>query len=391
MNLFVKGFYTIFLLICFTGCSTTKVAKPKPIPRPTTHFVQSSFENLDGWDIAMHEKSFSAFLRSCHKIQQKKATTNTNVGEDLREWQNTCSRAIKISKTLGDLNHLKGAKLRDSREIIKIFFQNNFIPYKVGMSNHGRNLTFNSRFTGYYEIELHGSKKRHKEFQHPIHKPPANLKRIKGSHHLKRSSINKGSLHKHKLEIAWVNDMPRLYFMHIQGTGVVRLKEGGEISLMSSGSNGFSFKSLPSEYLGSTINVMHKLRKNGQKGHEDMDKNDSYMFFQQRKETHAVGAQNVMLTPEYSAAIDSSIYPYGIPIWVEIKMPYIKGYTKGESYKRLFIGQDRGGAIKGGGRVDLFFGRGKRAENVASSLHTLGNMYVLFPKQLSIPSIFDTR
>ncbi len=391
MSLFVKTFYIIFLLICLTGCSTTKTIKQKSILRPTTHFIQSSFKGLDGWDVATHEKSFSAFLRSCKKIQAKKSISNTKVGENLTEWKNVCGRATKLSATLGDINNLKGSKLREGRWLIKLFFQQNFIPYKVGMSNHGHNLTFNSRFTGYYEIELQGSMKKHKDFQHPIHKPPVNLRQAKGSHHLKRSSINKGSLHQHRLEIAWVNDMPRLYFMHIQGTGVVKLKEGGEISLVSSGSNGFSFKALPSEYLGSALNIMNKLRKNGKKGHEDMDKNDSYMFFQPRKEIHAVGAQNVMLTPEYSAAIDSAIYPYGVPIWVEIKMPYIKGYTKGESYKRLFIGQDRGGVIKGGGRVDLFFGRSKRAENVASNLHAFGNMYVLFPKKLSIPSIFDTR
>ena len=136
---------------------------------------------------------------------------------------------------------------------------------------------------------------------------------------------------------------------------------------------------------------MNKLRINGKKGHQDMEKNDSYMFFKPRKEMHAVGAQNVMLTPECSAAIDSKIYPYGVPIWVDAKMPYIKGYTNGENYRRMFIAQDKGGAIQGGGRLDLFFGRGKRAENVSSGLNVFGNMHVLFPKKISIPAVFDSR
>jgi membrane-bound lytic murein transglycosylase A len=391
MRIFVKSLCIIFSLILFTGCSTTRNIKQKPISRPTTHFVQSSFNDLDGWDNAMHEKSFSAFLRSCKKIQNKKNISGKKVGENLTEWKNVCTIALNFSKTLGDLNHLKGHKLGEARFLIKKFFQQNFIPYKVGMSNHGRNLTFNSKFTGYYEIELQGSRRKHLDFKHPIHMPLPNLKQMKGTHKLKRRSINNGSLDKHGLEIAWVNDMPKLYFMHIQGTGVVRLKEGGEISLVSSGSNGLSFKPLPSEYLGSSVNIMNKLRINGKKGHQDMDKNDSYMFFKPRNEMHAVGAQNVMLTPECSAAIDSKIYPYGVPIWVDAKMPYIKGYTNGEKYRRMFIAQDKGGAIQGGGRLDLFFGRGKRAENVSSGLNVFGNMHVLFPKKISIPAVFDSR
>jgi membrane-bound lytic murein transglycosylase A len=390
MRKFVKYLYIILSTIAFTGCSTT-TEKHKPISTPTTHFVTASFEEFEGWEHDMHEKSFQAFVRSCSKIINKKSVSNQKVGENLGAWKSVCKSALHLSKSLGDLNNLKGAKLAKARHDIRYFFERHFTPYKVGMSNHGRSLTFNARITGYYEIELQGTRYKHRDFPHPIHKPPSNLKQLKGCHAIKRSAINSGSLDKHKLEIAWVNDMSKLYFMHIQGTGVIRLKEGGEMPLVWGGENGFSFKALPAEYVGSSINVMNKLRKNGKKGHQDMNRNDSYIFFKGRTEQHPVGAQAVMLTPERSAAIDSRIYPYGVPIWIETRLPKVQGHSNGERYRRLLIGQDRGGAIKGGGRIDLFFGRGKRAENIGSGLNVPADMYVLFPKGISIPKIFDLK
>ncbi len=390
MKGFVKYLYIILSTIIFAGCSTT-AKKNKQISTPTTHFVPSSFEEFEGWEHDAHEKSFPAFVRSCNKILNRKSVSNKKVGENLEKWQKVCKSALHLSKSLGDLSNLKGARLAKARHDIRYFFERQFVPYKIGMSNHGRSLTFNAKITGYYEIELQGTRNKHRDFPYPIHKPPSNLNQLKGCHVIRRAAINDGSLDRHKLEIAWVNDMPRLYFMHIQGAGVIKLKEGGEMPLVCGGENGFSFKTLPSEYRGSSINVMNKLRKNGHKGHHDMNKNDSYIFFKGRKEQYPVGAQAVMLTPERSAAIDSRIYPYGVPIWIETRLPKVKGYSNGEKYRRLLIAQDRGGAIKGGGRLDLFFGRSKRAENIASNSNVPADMYVLFPKEISVPKTFDLK
>jgi membrane-bound lytic murein transglycosylase A len=233
------------------------------------------------------------------------------------------------------------------------------------------------------------TRKKNNKFPYPVYEAPHNLKQLKGSHVLKRSAINNGSLKNKGLEIAWVNDMPRLYFLHIQGSGVIKLREGGEIPLVSHEMNGFSFKALPDCYKGSTLNVIKQLHANGAKGHHDMNNNHSYIFFKKRKEPGAVGSQNVQLAPERSAAIDSRIYPYGLPIWLNAKMPFVEGYASGEKYSRLIIAQDRGGAIKGGARLDLFWGRGRRAEHIASSFNVLGSMYVLYPRTIKIPARFD--
>jgi membrane-bound lytic murein transglycosylase A len=374
------------IISLLTGCSSTP--KKKPVSIKTTHFVQGSFSELDGWDSDHHEKSFNTFVTSCHKIIKRKSKTN-KAGDDLHRWQKTCKSAIKLSTSLGYIEELKGPKLAKARSLSKEFFEKNFTPYKVGMSDHGRNLTFNARFTGYYEMELQGTRRQDPKFPYPVYSAPKNLSKLKGSHSITRKAINNGSLKGKGLEIAWVNDMPRLYFLHIQGSGTINLKEGGSIPLVWSGQNGYKFKQLPNEYQGTTLNVMKQLRTSGKKGFDDMNLNQSYVFFKKRHEPFPLGAQGIMLTPERSAAIDSRIYPYGLPIWIKAKLPHISGYSKGEKYNRMLIAQDRGGAIKGGGRLDLFFGRGRRAEHIAGGFNVLGDMYVLYPKGIKLPDRFS--
>lgn len=323
---------------------------------------------------------------SCQKILKRKHSTN-KPGDDLSKWKNVCKSAVHLGQSIGDIKNLQGSKLKKARHLSKQFFEKNFKPYKIGMSDHGKNLTFNARFTGYYEMELQGTRRKDPKFPYPVYSSPKDhtLRSIT------RKAINKGALNNKNLEIAWVNDMPRLYFLQIQGSGTIRLKEGGEIPLSWGGANGYKFRALPGEYRGSTIQVMKQLRTNGKKGLDDMNLNESYIFSKIRKELFPIGAEAIMLTPERSAAIDNRIYPYGIPIWMEAKLPFVKGYSKGTKFNHMLIGQDRGGAIRGGGRIDLFFGRGSHAENVGGAFNSLGDMYVLYPKDIRLAKTFNLK
>ncbi len=371
-----------------SGCSTKIVSKKQ---LSTTHFVLASFSEFEGWRDDHHEMALMAFARSCRVIMYKKddapISLFSEIGGTAKQWKKPCNVGLKLISKLHIVNHKKlhGKNLYRARMIARRFFEQYFTPYKIGISNHGHGLTFNGRFTGYYEMELQGTRKESRLFPHPVYMPPLDLHKHKGGGHITRSAINKGSLAKKGLEIAWVNDMPRLYFMHIQGTGVIKLKEGGEIKLVWGGCNGFKFKSLPASYAGSTLDVIQRLRNNKTVGMSDMNKNHSYIFFKERKELYPLGAQGVQLMPERSGAIDNRIYPYGAPLWIETSLPRIDGYVnKQKKYNRLFIAQDRGGAINGSIRADLFFGRGKRAEHIAGGMHSIGELYVLFPKGVKV-------
>ena len=47
---------------------------------------------------------------------------------------------------------------------------------------------------------------------------------------------------------------------------------------------------------------------------------------------------------------------------------------------RLVLNQDTGGAIRGPGRVDVFFGSGAEAGSLAGRMKNVGELYFLAPK-----------
>ena len=114
------------------------------------------------------------------------------------------------------------------------------------------------------------------------------------------------------------------------------------------------------------------------------------MFFRKINGDGPIGAQGIPLTSERSIALDKAIYPYGTPVWIDTSLPKTRNYTD-RKYRRLFITQDTGGAIKGAIRGDIFFGHGKRGEELACYMNNKGRQYALFPKSVKIPSYYRTH
>ena len=98
--------------------------------------------------------------------------------------------------------------------------------------------------------------------------------------------------------------------------------------------------------------------------------NPSYVFFR-RLEKETVGSIGVPLTPGRSIALDSDLFPKGALGFIICKKPVIDkaGQLKGwEEFSRFVLNQDTGGAIKGAGRADIFWGSGPYAEAAAGRL-----------------------
>ena len=125
-------------------------------------------------------------------------------------------------------------------------------------------------------------------------------------------------------------------------------------------------------------------------GRKIIEHNKSYIFFKKVYEDGPVGKQGVPLTPERSIAIDNGLYPFGMPVWVETTLPYSRNYED-RKYKRLFIAQDKGGAIKGALRGDIFFGHGTRAQELACYMNSDGQFIVMFPRMVRIPKYYRSK
>ncbi len=371
----LKLIASVLLCLLAAGCGTT----PKP---RIAKFKQVSFQQVDGWEYDSHANALTSFKGSCNKIMrldlEGKISRATALGGSAVDWQVPCMDAANYS------NPTDGEA--------KKFFEKWFTPYQV----FDDNLNPEGMLTGYFQIELEGSKKKHGKFKHPIYRKPPDLDSIKGSSSIDHSSINKGSLSGKGLEVAYVDNRARLYFMQIQGSGIVKLKEGGHLNLGFEGSNGYSFKGIHSALSQRNLkfedakSMMEYLHKNPQDGCDIMEQDPSYVFFRPLEGRNAVGGQGVELQAERSLAVDYGLYPYGMPVWVATSLPE-KSIFKGRDYKRLFIAQDTGGAIRGAIRGDVFFGRGEKAETVASHFKAKGRFFALFPKTVKVPEVYRTQ
>jgi membrane-bound lytic murein transglycosylase A len=357
-----------------TSCATQKprIAKFKPV----------TFEQVDGWEQDSHAGAFNSFKRSCDKILrldvEKNISRATDLGGSAIDWQVPCMEAKMIDNPT------------DSEA--KAFFEKWFLPYQVFDDSHSPE----GMLTGYFQIELEGSKKKHGRYKYPIYRKPPDLDSLKGSSAIEHAAINSGVLAGKGLEVAYVDNRARLYFMQIQGSGVVKLKEGGNLNLGFEDHNGYRFRGINEALKQKNLkfdnarSMMDYLHENPKDGREIMEQDPSYVFFRPVEGQHAVGGHGVPLHPERSLAVDYGLYPYGMPVWVSTSLPE-RSIFKGRDYKRLFIAQDTGGAIRGAIRGDVFFGRGHKAEKVASHFKAKGKFFAFFPKTVKVPDSYTAR
>ena len=110
--------------------------------------------------------------------------------------------------------------------------------------------------------------------------------------------------------------------------------------------------------------------------------NPSFVFFRIIDGDGPIGAQGVPLTPGRSIAVDKSVLPYGVPVWLDTTDPL----SPGAPLRRLVVTQDTGGAIKGSIRGDLFWGAGEYAAAAAGLMKQDGRWFVLLPKAAAATS-----
>jgi len=268
-------------------------------------------------------------------------------------------------------------------------------------------------FTGYYQPVLEARTHRDKEFKYPIYRLPPDLQvidlgeinpklkgekialRIEGNRikpYFDRKAIDQSLVLSGKgLELLFLKDFLDCYLLHVQGSGVLRVENGKEIKVRYAGSNCFPYVSLrellvdrgllkPEQTSFSAIRAY--FHKHPEKMKEYLLQNPRYIFFE-KYTGEVVGSEGVELTPERSIATDKSIFPGGGLALIITRKPLIDSQGKvirWEPMVRFMVDQDAGAAIKGPGRVDIFWGTGKRAGEIAGSIKEKGKLYYLLIK-----------
>ena len=308
------------------------------------------FEELDGWAEDDPRDAVTAFLDTCDLLKDP-------------TWRPLCALAADA-----------GGSAESARAYFELFYR----PVLVGSPP--------ALFTGYYEPVLDGSTTRTSRYRYPIYARPPDLR--DGTVYYSRSQIEGGAISGRGLEIAWLDDPVEVFFLHIQGSGRIRLPDGRMLRVGYAGKNGHAYRSVGKEMVRrgthtpdqvSAQSIRSWVRNNPGPGHAMLDHNPSYVFFRRLPDLAAhkgpIGAMGRSITGMRSLAIDPRFNLLGAPIWIE--------KDGRRPLRRLMVAQDTGGAIKGAQRADIFFGTGAEAGEEAGTVKDGGRMLLLLPIDLA--------
>ena len=266
--------------------------------------------------------------------------------------------------------------------------------------------------TGYYQPELEVRRKPDAKFRYPIYSKPEDLvrvdlglfpgsmeeKRISGRvvegallpYYDRREIDGQGALNGKGLELAWAEDRMDIFILHVQGSGVLRFQDGEEKFANFAAVNGRQYRSIGKFLIEEGKVPREKMSLSALRGWfrdhpEDLDRvlfvNPSYVFFRLMEEG-PYGSLGGLLVEGRSAAFDHAVFPKGAPAWFTAKLPYASGGKAlgAKNVGRFIFNHDQGGAIKGLGRMDLFYGQGRDAEAAAGMTKHMGKVYFLLLK-----------
>jgi membrane-bound lytic murein transglycosylase A len=271
------------------------------------------------------------------------------------------------------------------------------------------------RFTGYYTPLLDGALSAGGPFQYPLYGKPPDLMSFDVARvvpgcdcatgvrtgrlengvavpYYTRADIDgAGALRNRGLEIAWTDDPVALFFLHIQGSGQLLLQDGRRVHVNYAATNGRPFTSIGPVLAkrgslppggGSMQTMRAYLDSHPDERDTILHENPRYTFFR-LQEDGPFGSTQVKLTPGRSIATDPEVFPPGSLAYIRTQMPMVDPTTQQVSWvplTRFVLNQDKGAAIKGPARVDVYFGHDEAAEAVAGRMSAVGELYFLVPR-----------
>ncbi len=390
------------------GCRT--VAPPPPAvtaPAPQikavvqVRYERVPLEALPSVTDADLVAAWPAWLASCVAFARGEAP-------HLAAWRIPCDAALTVEPIA---------------PILRNYFARHFDAYRIlaqaredaGAESRLLDVSDRGRITGYYEPLLEGSRTRTPRFTVPLHRRPDDLltvdlasvypelagRRVRGRlvdtangkrvvPYWSREELATGA-RLAGAELLWVDDPIEAFFLHVQGSGRVRLPDGSVVRVGYADVNGHPYRSIGRWLVergelaldeASMQGIQAWARANPQRLDELLNQNPSYVFFRELPlgdpNAGPLGALNVALTAGYSVAVDPQFVPLGAPVVIATQHP-----ATNAPLVRLVLAQDTGGAIRGPLRFDLFWGTGREAGAIAGRQRHDASAWILVPKGLA--------
>ena len=394
------GLHPFLLLVLITslfGCYPTlekEVGKPDEALTRVRFFYPKFQDDMDMGSLAHAIERNLGYLNKLNPERTFQYGPDTFTCRQVKESQEAFLAFLRNSPDAKSLN----------REVKK-----HFLVYRAaGRVGNNRVL-----FTGYFEPIYEGNLSPDSVYRYPLYKKPDDLinidlslfrdefkgkrivARIEGKKILPYFSRHQIDLEKalkgRDLEVAWLKDPLDVTFLHIQGSGRLKLPDGRTVPVGYRASNGRPYRSIgryliDKGYMSRDEVSMQSIRKflteNPDIMQEVLSHNPSYVFFDIIKRG-PLGNINVPLTPGRSIALDARLFPKGALCFISCEKPVVNSQgdiTGWKGFSRFTLNQDTGGAIRGAGRADIFWGNGIYAEVAAGHLKHDGLLYVLIKK-----------
>jgi membrane-bound lytic murein transglycosylase A len=380
MRLRVSG---ALLALVLTACATPKpdvalapipVVPATPIPAPVEPVSPppaAAFAVLPGWETEDHKAALDAFRATCGAARDPAV-------------QQVCRKA----RALGPADDAAS----------KTFLEANFRPEPVGDTG---------LLTAYFAPVYEARESRRGEFTAPVRARPADLvvsdlsdidpsappgqklvSRLEDGRmeaYPDRAAIETGGMGK---VLAWMRPED-LFFLQIQGSGVLVFPDGARMRAAFAAHNGRPFTGIArpmrekgllkdADTSGDAIRGW-LARHRGREADQIMRLNPRYVFFTLSEDDgrDPAGAAGVPLPAGRAIAVDASRHDMGELFWIDASAPALTGAFP--AYRRLVVALDTGGAIKGEVRADLYMGRGDEAGVEAGRVRHVLRMYRLAP------------
>jgi len=264
--------------------------------------------------------------------------------------------------------------------------------------------------TGYYQPELPASRERTERFRYPLYRTPSDLVDVELAQfcdgcagrtghgrvedgklvpYYSRADIDAGALAGHADALAWLDDPVEAFFLHVQGSALLRFDDGVHMQISYASSNGRRYTSLGrvlveqgklSQDLVSLSSLKEYLHAHPDEQAALMAANQRYIFFR-TVVAGPIGSLGVPLTGGRSIAADATVYPPGALVFLRIgRRDQPARNSEAFAYERFALIQDAGTAISGPSRIDVYWGSGATAEAIAGDMHNPGEMYVVLPR-----------
>lgn len=284
------------------------------------------------------------------------------------------------------------------------FFRKNYLFFQAG----GRKNRWLRKMlvTGYYEPLFQGSLTKSNLYSTALHsRPPSLVTRTTtdGTREIgrydendafttfwTRREIEEEGLLKDQ-ELVYLKDPFDAYLLHVQGSGKIELDDGSVRAVRFSGSNGLTYNSIGKYLVDNNIMelddvnipaIRSYLAENPDRLKPLLYQNPRYIFFTWGDNKGPRGSSGEVLTPGRSIAIDPKALPTGTIAYLQTEKPVFTEHAISgwEPMQRFVLPQDSGSAIKGTGRVDVFWGNGEYAEAAAQHMKQDGKLFFLVKK-----------